>query len=89
MPDAAPKISPELVRHVGKLARLSLTEEQSLRFAGQLESILEYVAKIDQVDVKGVEPMAHVLPLKNVLREDVAAKAWLAKEIRSSRDGYG
>lgn len=66
------KISLEQVKHVAKLARLALSEQQIGRLAPQLESILEYVAKIEQIDVSGVEPMAHVLPLRNVLREDVA-----------------
>ena len=59
------------VRHVAKLARLALDEPKLQRFTVQLESILEYVAQIDQLDVQGVEPMAHALPLHNVLREDV------------------
>ena len=67
-----PKISLEQVRHVAKLARLALDEEKLRKLAPQLESILEYIAKIGEVDVSGVEPMAHVLPLANVLREDVA-----------------
>ena len=68
MPDK--KITLDDVRHVAKLARLALTEPQLQRVTAQLESILEYVAKISQVDISGVEPMAHAVPLANVLRED-------------------
>ncbi|HEX4793223.1 MAG TPA: Asp-tRNA(Asn)/Glu-tRNA(Gln) amidotransferase subunit GatC [Humisphaera sp.] len=68
---AEQKITAEQVVHVAKLGRLELSDEQRRKFAAQLESILEYVAKISQVDVSGVEPMAHALPLHNVLREDV------------------
>jgi len=75
------KISLEQAKHVAKLARLALTDEQAQRFTGQLESILEYVAKIEAVDVAGVEPMAHVLPLKNVLREDVAGPALSLEQV--------
>ena len=64
-------ISPEQVRHVAKLGRLALDEAQLERFAGQLEPILEYVAHIGEVDVANVEPMAHAVPLANVLRDDV------------------
>ncbi len=64
-------ISPETVRHVAKLARLALSEEQLSRVTPQLESILQYVAKIGGADITGVEPMAHALPLTNVLRPDV------------------
>jgi aspartyl-tRNA(Asn)/glutamyl-tRNA(Gln) amidotransferase subunit C len=70
MPDKQ-AISPEQVRHVAKLARLALDEAQLDRFAGQLEPILEYVAHIGEVDVANVEPMAHAVPLANVLRDDV------------------
>ncbi len=66
------KISLEQVRHVAKLARLAIPEEKLVRFTNQLEPILEYVAKIGEVDITGVEPMAHALPIHNVLREDIA-----------------
>jgi aspartyl-tRNA(Asn)/glutamyl-tRNA(Gln) amidotransferase subunit C len=65
------KLSVEDVRNVARLARLSMDEAKLARLTPQLESILEYVAKIGEVDVTGVPPMAHALPLSNVLREDV------------------
>jgi aspartyl-tRNA(Asn)/glutamyl-tRNA(Gln) amidotransferase subunit C len=69
MPDA--KITIDDVRHVAKLARLDLPEDRLDKLTSQLESILEYVAKIGEVDVTSVEPMAHALPLHNVFREDI------------------
>ncbi|HEY8666421.1 MAG TPA: Asp-tRNA(Asn)/Glu-tRNA(Gln) amidotransferase subunit GatC [Tepidisphaeraceae bacterium] len=68
---AAEKITPEQVRQVAKLARLALSPDELAKLTPQLESILEYVDKISQLDVTNVEPMAHTLPLRNVLREDV------------------
>jgi len=68
---AQEKLSLDQVRHVARLSRLALSEDQLARLAPQLESILEYVAKIGEVDVSGVDPMAHALPLANVLRDDV------------------
>lgn len=59
------------VRHVATLSRLALSDEHLSRLTGQLESILGYIDKLKEVDVTGVEPMAHALPLHNVLREDV------------------
>lgn len=67
--------SDEQLRQVARLARLDIPPEQLHRFAGQLTTILGYVERIGQVDVGGVEPMAHPLPLQNVLREDVAGEA--------------
>src|SRR3954471_18430307 len=64
-------ITLEDVKHVAKLARLSLSGADLKKFETQLGSILDYVAKIQQADVTNVEPMAHALPIKNVLREDV------------------
>lgn len=58
-------------RHVARLARLALDETHLQRLTGQLESILGYVNKLQQVDTAGVEPLAHALPLHNVFRDDV------------------
>lgn len=65
------KITLDEVRHVAKLARLALDDQQLQKFTVQLESILQYVAQISRVDVSGVEPMAHAAPLANVFRQDV------------------
>ena len=58
------KIDSEQVRKVAKLARLELTDAEVEEFTGQLGAILEAVEKMD------VEPLAHCLPISNVLRED-------------------
>ena len=63
-------ISTDDVRHVAKLARLHLSGEEIERFAGQLGTILTYVNKISQLDTNDVPPMAHALPIHNVLRDD-------------------
>ncbi|MCC6425011.1 MAG: Asp-tRNA(Asn)/Glu-tRNA(Gln) amidotransferase subunit GatC [Phycisphaerales bacterium] len=65
------KITMEDVRHVARLSRLALDDVQLQKFATQLETILGYVDKLGALDVSGIEPMAHALPLHNVLREDV------------------
>jgi aspartyl-tRNA(Asn)/glutamyl-tRNA(Gln) amidotransferase subunit C len=83
-------ISPEQVRDVAKLARLALDQPQLDRFAGQLESILEYVAHIGEVDVSNVEPMAHAVPVANVLREDVVGSSLpLDKVLQNAPDTDG
>lgn len=65
------KITQDDARHVARLARLALDEPQLAKLSGQLEGILDYVAKLEKVDVTSVEPTAHALPLHNVLRDDV------------------
>src|SRR5208337_4053558 len=60
----------EEVLHVAELARLSLSPEEIELFTGQLNDILEYVEKLQELDTSGVAPLAHVIPLGNVFRED-------------------
>jgi aspartyl-tRNA(Asn)/glutamyl-tRNA(Gln) amidotransferase subunit C len=78
------KITIDQVRHVAKLSRLALDEEHLHRFTEQLEGILEYVEKIAQVDLSGVEPMAHALAISNVLREDVAKAGMSLEQVLSN-----
>jgi aspartyl-tRNA(Asn)/glutamyl-tRNA(Gln) amidotransferase subunit C len=69
------KIDAEQVIKVAKLARLELTEEEVKEFAGQLSAILEYVEKMNELDTGDVEPLAHCLPVSNVLRVDRAEES--------------
>jgi len=66
----AQMISEQEVRHVARLSRLRLTEEQVRHYAEQLSAILGYVSKLRELNVEGVEPMAHALDMSNVLRAD-------------------
>jgi len=65
------EITIEQVQHVAKLARLQLGSEEAARYRAELGAILEYVAKLNQLDTDGVEPMSHVVSMENVWREDV------------------
>jgi aspartyl-tRNA(Asn)/glutamyl-tRNA(Gln) amidotransferase subunit C len=58
------------VEYAARLARLRLSEAEREQFASQLAKIVGYVEKLNELDTKGVEPTAHVLPLKNVTRPD-------------------
>ncbi len=64
------KISKSDVEYVAKLARLALTEEEKDKFCTQLNQILVYMEKLNELDTKDVPPTSHVLPLENVWRED-------------------
>ena len=66
----AAELSAEEVRHVAHLARLSLSDEEVERFCSQLSAVLGHVETISALGTGDVEPTAHALSLKNVLRED-------------------
>jgi aspartyl-tRNA(Asn)/glutamyl-tRNA(Gln) amidotransferase subunit C len=63
-------ISREQVEHVAWLAKIELTEDEKMAFTKQLNEILNYFKKIDEVDTSNIAPTFHVLDLVNVLRED-------------------
>ncbi|MBI3392484.1 MAG: Asp-tRNA(Asn)/Glu-tRNA(Gln) amidotransferase subunit GatC [Nitrospirae bacterium] len=66
------KITRREADHAARLARLALTEEEAEKTTEQLDKILEYVAKLSELDTKDVEPTSHVIPVSNVMRDDVA-----------------
>lgn len=68
------KLTKEEVKHVANLARLAITEEEAEKFAEQLGKITDFAEQLNELDTTNVEPTTHVLPLVNVMREDVAQK---------------
>ncbi|MEW6289014.1 MAG: Asp-tRNA(Asn)/Glu-tRNA(Gln) amidotransferase subunit GatC [Thermodesulfobacteriota bacterium] len=64
-------ISKEEVAKVAQLARLDLSEQEVLEITGQLDRILGYVAKLNEIDTKDVAPTTHALAIHNAFREDV------------------
>ena len=64
------KISQEEIKKIALLSRLEVKEEHMAHVEKELSDILSYVAELDALELDGVEPMAHAVPLHNVLRED-------------------
>ena len=64
------------VGYVAQLARLHLTPEETELFQKQLGDVLHYAEKLNEVNVEGIEPAAHGVPIFNVFREDTASD-WL------------
>lgn len=58
------------IRYVAHLARLELTAEEQVRFGAQLGDVLAYFEQLKQVNIEGIEPLAHAMPLANVTRPD-------------------
>jgi aspartyl-tRNA(Asn)/glutamyl-tRNA(Gln) amidotransferase subunit C len=61
------------VEHIADLARLDLSETEKQKYQEQLSAILDYAARLQQLDMSGIPPTSSVLPLHSTLREDVAA----------------
>ena len=59
------------VEYISKLARLSVSEKEREAFSAQLQGILSYMEKLNELDTKDVEPTSHVVSLSNVMRDDV------------------
>jgi len=64
---AAPEID---IKYVAHLARLSLSPDEEKKLGAQLDGILGYIEKLKELDVAGVEPTAHAVPMVNVTRAD-------------------
>ncbi len=63
-------ISEKDARHMAKLSRLKLSDEQIADYTQQLGRVLGYMDKLKELDVTDVEPMAHAMDMTNVLRAD-------------------
>lgn len=66
-------LSRDEVAHLARLARLAVTEQELDTFAGQLDVILQAVARVGEVAAADIPPTSHAVPLTNVLREDQEA----------------
>ena len=85
-------ITKDDVRHVAKLARLELTEEETEKYSKQLGDILKYVEQMNEVDTTNVEPMSHAIPVVNVMREDKVVSEQTKEELMANapakEDGF-
>ena len=76
-------LTPAEVAHVAALARLTLTDDEIERFTGQLASVLAHANDVASLDLSGLEPTAHPLELRNVLRADVVTPSLDRDEVLS------
>jgi aspartyl-tRNA(Asn)/glutamyl-tRNA(Gln) amidotransferase subunit C len=80
------------VEHIAVLARLSLTDQEKNLFQDQLSAILDYAAVLQGIDTSAVPPTATVLPLRNIMRDDVVAPSLPTEDVLANApaaaDGY-
>ena len=86
------QITPDLIKYLESLARITLTEEQEKKVGTELQDILTYIDMLNELDTDGVEAMSHCFPVTNVMREDEVAPSMSPDEIVAnapeSQDGY-
>lgn len=86
------QITPELVKYLESLARITLTEEEEKKVGGELGDILAYMDMLNTLDTQGVEAMSHCFSVTNVMREDEVQPSMSPDEITAnapeSQDGY-
>ena len=83
------EITRDEVAHLADLARIELSAAELDHLAPQLSVILESVASLNRVDLTGVEPMSHALPMTNVFREDVVVPGLTAEQVGKLRQTPG
>lgn len=84
-------ISKEEVLHVAKLARLKLSDDEAASLAKDMESIIGFADKLNELDTEGVVPTAHAIPMSNAFREDVVKPSYdreaMLQNAPSAEDG--
>ncbi|RMH87392.1 MAG: Asp-tRNA(Asn)/Glu-tRNA(Gln) amidotransferase subunit GatC [Calditrichaeota bacterium] len=83
-------VSVEQVEYIARLAKLRFTEEEKKRLAQELNAILQYVEKLNELDTTGVEPLSHTAEVTNRMREDVVEASLPVEEaLRNAPDRAG
>lgn len=68
-------IDKDTVKYVAHLARIELGDNELEKLSGQLHDILDFIDKLTKLNIDGVVPTSHILPINNVLREDTPGKS--------------
>ena len=75
------EITPDLVRHLGVLARIQLSDEEVQSLTGQLDAIVDNIAKVSEVATPEVVATSHPIPLENVFRPDVVQQPLTREQV--------
>lgn len=77
-------IDDETMEYVGILAKLELSDEERQQAKKDMERMLDYIDKLNELDTEGVEPLSHIFPITNVFREDVVTNGEEREKILSN-----
>ena len=75
------QITPDLIKYLETLARITLNEDEEKRVGSELQDILTYIDMLNELDTDGVEAMSHFFPVTNVMREDEVSASMTPDEI--------
>ncbi|MGM1016470.1 MAG: Asp-tRNA(Asn)/Glu-tRNA(Gln) amidotransferase subunit GatC [Actinomycetota bacterium] len=75
------EITPDLVRHLGVLARIQLQDEEVTRLTGELDAIVDNIAKVSEVATPEIPATSHPIPLHNVFRPDVVGETLTHEQV--------
>jgi aspartyl-tRNA(Asn)/glutamyl-tRNA(Gln) amidotransferase subunit C len=74
------KISKQEVEHVAHLARLNLNQQELEKMTEQLDNLLSYVAKLDELDTENIKPTTHAFSISNAFRDDIVQDSLTRQE---------
>lgn len=85
-------LTPDQVLHIARLARLGVSDADIEKFGRQLSDILDYFARLSEVDTADVPPTTSAVPLENVMRDDAPRPSFAPDDILANapqkEDGY-
>ena len=74
------KITEEEVKHVAHLARLNLSRHELKKMTGQLDDLLSYVTKLEELDTENIKPTTHAFSISNAFRDDIVTNSLSREE---------
>lgn len=81
------KITEEMVDYIALLSRLKPDEAEKVRMTAELERIVSYMDVLNALDTEGVEPLSHLFPIRNVMREDEVVPSFPREELLKNAPG--
>jgi aspartyl-tRNA(Asn)/glutamyl-tRNA(Gln) amidotransferase subunit C len=82
------KITQEVIEHVANLARLNLSEQEKEKLTSEMANIVAYVDKLNELDTSDIQPTAHIIPVKNVFREDKTQEPYDREKILANAPSH-
>ena len=83
------KITDNEIQNLAHLARLELNKSESVKMKKDLSKILDFVAAIEEIDIKNVEPLVYMTDSENVLRNDIISSRLSLEKVMKNNPNPG